>query len=144
MTDFPYPVPIVRLIVCDAKGRILLLKRFNTAHGLGHWCLPGGKVDYGETIEEAGRKELLEETGLTCTSMRFLFYQDSLPPTEGEMHGINFYFECRATGEVALNPESSEYHWVGPDTINDYQIAFNNDEALILYWQHTADAGRQE
>ena len=41
--------------------------------------MPGGKIDYGETVEQAARKELREETALECIAARFLFHQDSLP-----------------------------------------------------------------
>lgn len=46
------PVPVVRLIVPNAEGRVLVLKRCNTGYGGGRWCLPGGKIDYGQTVEE--------------------------------------------------------------------------------------------
>ena len=123
MADNKYPIPIVRLIVPDGLKRILLLKRNDTSHAQGLWCLPGGKVDYDVTVEEACRKELFEETGLKCTGIRFLFYQDSLPPKSGLMHGINFYFECKVAGMVKLNRESSQYNWVGVESICLYKIA---------------------
>jgi len=44
----PYPVPVVRALIADAAGRVLLLQRAATAYGPGQWCLPGGKVDYGQ------------------------------------------------------------------------------------------------
>lgn len=43
-------------------GKILLVRRSDD----GSWCLPGGRVDFGETIEDAARRECLEETGWTC------------------------------------------------------------------------------
>jgi mutator protein MutT len=132
------PVPVVRLIVRNPEGKVLILRRARTAYGDGAWCLPGGKVDYGETVEQAAAKELREETSLACESLRFLFYQDSLPPRTGEMHCINLYFECRVAGEVVLNPESSASSWIGPDDVGSYEIAFRNDEGLRRYWSETA------
>lgn len=129
------PVPVVRLIIPDPKGRVLLLKRTNTGYSEGMWCLPGGKIDYGETIEHAISKELQEETSLTVTSSRFLFYQDSLPIEEGKMHCINFYFECIVSGNITLNDESREFVWIGKDEIDKYDIAFRNDEGLRQYWE---------
>ncbi len=129
------PIPVVRLIIPDTKGRVLILKRAHTSHSEGSWCLPGGKIDYGQTVEHAIAKELQEETSLVCTSSRFLFYQDSLPLVGGEMHCINLYFECTVQGEIVLNDESGEYAWIGPDDIDKYDIAFRNDEALIKYWK---------
>jgi len=132
------PVPVVRLIVRNHEGKVLILRRARTAYGDGAWCLPGGKVDYGETVEQAVAKELREETTLSCEGARFLFYQDSLPPEPGGMHCINLYFECRVAGEVVTNPESSASSWIGPDDVGSYEIAFRNDEGLRRYWGETA------
>jgi len=129
-----YPVPIVRLIIPEKAGRVLILKRAESRHGLGAWCLPGGKVDYGDTVEEAAARELYEETSLVSNSMRFLFYQDSLPPEPGGMHCINLYLACAIEGKLSLNRESSEFAWIGPEELSNYEIAFRNDEALIRYW----------
>lgn len=131
------PVPVVRLIVRDDEGKVLILRRARTAYADGAWCLPGGKVDYGETVEQSVAKELREETSLVCESLRFLFYQDSLPPRPGEMHCINLYFECRVSGHLVTNPESSEARWIGPDEAGGHEIAFRNDEGLRRYWRDT-------
>jgi mutator protein MutT len=128
------PVPVVRLIIRNGRGEVLILRRAGTAHGQGGWCLPGGKVDYGETVEQTVRKELREETDLECGQASFLFYQDSLPPQPGQMHCLNLYFECAVSGDVKLNPESSEWAWIGPDELDRYEIVFRNDEALRRYW----------
>ncbi len=128
------PIPAVRLIVTDKKQRVLILKRACTSHGKGQWCLPGGKIDYCETVAEAAEKELEEETSLNCISLEFLFYQDSLPAKSGEMHCINFYLACKVKGEIILNEESSEYTWVDQETISDYDIIFRNREGILRYW----------
>ncbi len=128
------PVPTVRAIIADAEGRVLLLQRSAGSYGGTSWCLPGGKVDYGRTVEEAVIQEVLEETSLRCISVRFLFYQDSLPLETGGMHCINFYFECRTEGTVRLNPESVDYAWIGRDELSRYAIGFRNGEGLLRYW----------
>ena len=130
-----YPVPVVRLIIPNAEGKVLLLRRSGAAYANQAWCLPGGKIDYGQTAEEAVRRELREETELTPTSIRFLFYQDSLPLAPGKMHCINLYFECDVSGNIALNDESSEYAWIGPSDLETYDIAFRNEAGLCTYWQ---------
>lgn len=128
------PVAVVRLIITNEEGKVLFLRRANTAYEEGGWCLPGGKVDYEETVEQSARKELREETALKAQNPRFLFYQDSLPPKAGSMHCINFYFECEALGELETNTESSGWAWIGPDDIESYDIVFGNDEGLRRYW----------
>ena len=129
-----FPVPVVRLIIPNEAGRILILCRQNAAYSAGQWNLPGGKVDYGRIVEDEVRKELLEETSLECTSARFLFYQDSLPLTPGGMHCINLYFECAVKGSLRLNEESSKFAWIGPEELTGCQLTFRNDEGLKRYW----------
>ena len=70
------PVLVVRLIIPADGGRVLILRRSQEKEtsGGGMWCLPGGKVDYGETVEHGAARELLEETGLRARTLRFLFY----------------------------------------------------------------------
>lgn len=129
------PVPTVRVIVTGVDGKILILRRALHSTCGGLWCLPGGKVDYGDTIEEAVARELQEESGLCAVDLSFLFYQDSLPTAPGLMHCINFYFRCRANGELKLNDESVEFAWIGQDDLSRYVIAFRNDEALVRFWK---------
>jgi 8-oxo-dGTP pyrophosphatase MutT (NUDIX family) len=128
------PVPIVRALVADGRRRLLLLRRANTGHGEGRWCLPGGKVDYGVAIEEAVRRELAEETGLELVSARLFFVQDSLPMGPGGMHCINLYFDCETSGALKLNRESSAHAWIGADDAASYDIAFRNDEAVRRFF----------
>ena len=139
VTDFSRPIPVVRLIVTDSAGRVLILKRPADSTGGGAWCLPGGKVDYGETVEQAAARELAEETGLRSRALRLFFCQDSLPLSPGGMHCINLYFECEVAGSVKLdNRESVDAAWIGPDQISHYQITFRNDEGLQRYWSEHA------
>jgi mutator protein MutT len=134
---YPRPVAVVRLIVPDASGRILILQRSPDTTDGGRWCLPGGKVDHGDTVEQAAVRELQEETSLRAASLRFLFYQDSLPPAPDRMHCINFYFQCAAEGEVVLNDESVAAAWIGPQDLGRFPLSFRNDEALLRYWKDT-------
>lgn len=128
------PVLSVRLLVRDVAGRVLLLRRAARSFAGGQWCLPGGKVDYLSRVEAAVEGELSEETGLRCTAMRFLFYQDSLPTEPNGMHVVNLCFECDVAGAVALNHESSESRWIQPDEFGKLSIAFGNDAILKRYW----------
>jgi 8-oxo-dGTP diphosphatase len=133
-SPLPYPVPAVRLIVEDSQGRVLLLQRAAGSTCGGRWCLPGGKVECGETVAEAVAGELKEETGLDSTEMRFLFYQDSLSTAPGGMHCLNLYFKCAWKGSLQLNHESSAFAWITPADLDRYDIVFRNAEGLRLYW----------
>jgi 8-oxo-dGTP diphosphatase len=132
-----HPIPAVRAIIENAQNGVLILKRANTRFGVNSWCLPGGKVDFNETIEAAVIKEIREETGLTCLSSEFLFYHDCLPAPDLPMHFINLYFRCEVKGNIRLNQESSDYHWLTASELSQYDIVFRNDEALKQFWKIT-------
>jgi 8-oxo-dGTP diphosphatase len=133
-TNLSRPVPVVRLIVPDASGRVLILRRAPDSTDGGRWCLPGGKIDYGDTVEQAAIRELQEETSLRATNLRFLFYQDSLPSAPGRMHCLNLYLECSVEGEVVLNEESVEAAWISREDVPHYELSFRNGEGLARYW----------
>ncbi len=130
----PIPVASVRLIVKNKEDQVLILRRPENSHGAGGWCLPGGKVDFGDTAEATAIKELAEETALSCTKATFLFYQDSLPSEDSEMHVINLYFECAAGGDLQLNEESTAHAWIAAAEMADYEFVFKNGEGLRRYW----------
>ena len=129
----PRPLLAVRAIIEDKEGRILILKRAPEDEYGSLWNLPGGKVDYGQTAEEALIREVKEETSLECSSAQFIFYMDGLPQTKGEKHYLSLFFKCEIEGTVKLDEESSTFKWVRPIEINRYNMAFRNDEAILLY-----------
>ena len=53
------------------------------------------------------------------------------------MHCVNLYFECAVSGDLTMNPESSEWAWVGPDDLARYDIAFRNDDGMRRYWERS-------
>ncbi len=124
------PVVAIRAIAQNPHGHILLLKRANSEYGDGQWCLPGGKLDYGDTPEHTVEKELQEETGLAASDVSFLFYQNSTPVQPGKMHCVNLYFSCACKGKVSLNEESSESAWVTPEQALEYKPVFGAEEAI--------------
>ena len=86
--------PRVRVAVCLAAGDRLLL----VAHRKGehrYWLLPGGGVEMGETLVEAARREVREETGVDAEIGRLLIVCDAIEP--GGRHLVNLVFAARAT-----------------------------------------------
>ena len=90
------PLLTVDLII-EMEGQersIVLIERKN--HPLG-WALPGGFVDYGETVEEAARREAKEETDLDVTALtQFHTYSD--PSRDSRGHMVSVVFTARAKG----------------------------------------------
>jgi len=91
---FRNPFPTVDVII-EIDGRIVLVERANPPTG---WALPGGFVDYGESLETAAVREALEETGLRIDNLcQFAAYSD--PDRDPRQHNISFVFTATATGE---------------------------------------------
>jgi len=87
------PVPTVDIIIRIGDS-VVLVERANPPLG---WALPGGFVDYGETLEEAARREAYEETGLEVHDLtQFHSYSD--PDRDPRQHTISTVFTARAEG----------------------------------------------
>jgi ADP-ribose pyrophosphatase YjhB (NUDIX family) len=65
------PAVCVAVVVRDHEGRVLLLRRSASRTWPGTWCLPGGRLEPGETLEGCCRRELFEETGLVAERFKF-------------------------------------------------------------------------
>lgn len=98
------------LIVKD--GAILLGKR-KGAHGAGTWAAPGGKLEFGESIEACARRELFEETGLHLLAMKFGPYTNDLFEAENEHYLTAFVIVEQFSGTLLLKePEKCEgWQW---------------------------------
>lgn len=130
---FKHPVPVVRAILKNSAGEVLFLQRSDSEYGNGQWCLPGGKIDYQQTVVEACLREAKEETNLDISTLQFLFYQDNFPIAEGKMHCISFYFKANYSGTLKLNHESSQAKWIKQEDFVKYDIIFQNREAVVKY-----------
>jgi len=95
------------LIVND-KGETLLLKRTNR-NEIGKWCKPGGAVEYGETVEEAVRREVQEEFGVEIELLEPLGFTNQILPKEKE-HWVAFHYLARIVqGEPKnMEPDKTE------------------------------------
>jgi ADP-ribose pyrophosphatase YjhB (NUDIX family) len=93
LQNFRNPVPTVDVIIECGQG-IVLIRRRNPPLG---WALPGGFVDYGETLEDAARREALEETGLLVRLSKQL-HTYSRPNRDPRLHTISTVFLATAEG----------------------------------------------
>jgi ADP-ribose pyrophosphatase YjhB (NUDIX family) len=93
------PFPTVDIII-EVENGIVLIKRKNPPYG---WALPGGFVDYGESLEKAAIREAKEETSLDIKLISQLgAYSD--PERDPRHHSISVVFRARAEGE----PEAAD------------------------------------
>ncbi|MDP9212089.1 MAG: NUDIX hydrolase, partial [bacterium] len=94
------------------QGRVLLLKRSKPFHGedVLKWDIPGGRIDAGEELLDALKREVREETGLDVTSVDGIFHvQDIL--FNPKLHVVRITYVVRAAGEVRLSDEHVEHRW---------------------------------
>ncbi len=98
------PIPTVDIIIEVKPKGVVLIKRKNPPYG---WAIPGGFVDYGESLEEAARREAKEETGLEVTSlMQFHSYSD--PRRDPRHHSISTVFVAKAVGTPVAGDDALE------------------------------------
>ncbi|MCX7821839.1 MAG: NUDIX hydrolase [Syntrophobacterales bacterium] len=99
------PFPTVDVIIEVGDDSIVLIERKNPPHG---WALPGGFVDYGESLEEAASREVLEETGLFVKNLKqFRAYSD--PSRDPRHHTITVVFIAEVDSEKGmLSPKASD------------------------------------
>jgi ADP-ribose pyrophosphatase YjhB (NUDIX family) len=93
--------------------RIVLVKRKNPPHG---WALPGGFVDFGETVEEAAIREACEETGLDIELER-QFHSYSDPSRDPRGHMVSVVFAARAKGVPKGGDDAKEAVAFGVDDL---------------------------
>ena len=88
------PYVTVDIIIETLQG-IVLIERSNPPYG---WALPGGFVDYGESLEEAAAREAKEETNLDLVDLR-QFHTYSAPGRDPRFHTITTVFIAEGQGE---------------------------------------------
>ena len=74
----PLPTPLLGVSVCLLRGTDVLLVERGRAPFKGRLSLPGGRVEFGETLDRAARREVLEETGLTLDEVEFLKLHEAI------------------------------------------------------------------
>ena len=125
---FRNPVPTVDVII-EIDGGIVLVKRRNPPFG---WALPGGFVDYGESLEKAARREALEETGLSIAiSGQFHSYSD--PGRDSRIHTITTVFLATATGVPIGGDDALEAAIFARENLPP--LAFDHKDILDDYYK---------
>jgi len=128
------PVPTVDIIIEiqreDGKEGIVLIKRKNPPHG---WAIPGGFVDYGESLEEAAAREAKEETSLDVQIKR-QFHTYSDPDRDPRQHTISTVFAATAQGQPRARDDAQEVGVFTRDEI-DFPLAFDHSRILEDYFE---------
>ncbi len=137
ITRYRNPVPTVDTIIEYASG-IVLIQRKNPPHG---WALPGGFVDYGETVEHAAMREAGEETGLDLRHMR-MFHVYSDPGRDPRQHTISIVFTAEGSGELVAGDDAKGAAVFSEGHLPE-DIAFDHSSIIRDYysWKHGKKEG---
>jgi 8-oxo-dGTP diphosphatase len=121
------PLLAADCVAFDGRGRVLLIRRGHPPFK-GSYALPGGFVGIGETVEEACRRELKEETGVTAGRMELVgAYSD--PRRDPRFHTCSVVFMTRlARATPRAGDDAAAAEWV--DDWRKVELAF--DHARIL------------
>ena len=122
------PIPTVDIIIEYVKG-IVLIKRKNPPEG---WALPGGFVDYGESLEAAAVREAKEETGLEVELVR-QFHTYSNPKRDPRHHTITTVFIAKAKGKAVAGDDAQEIGIFRKDNLPE-QIVFDHRDIINEYF----------
>ncbi len=132
MPKYRNPSPTVDIIIetRDEQGNpgIILIKRGHPPPG---WALPGGFVDYGESLEDAAVREAKEETNLDITLLYQMFtYSD--PGRDPRKHTITTVYVASAQGKPEAHDDAADIIIVDPKKI-DLQLAFDHQKIIADY-----------
>lgn len=116
-------VHVAVAVVLDAQGRCLLSKRPDHVHQGGKWEFPGGKVEAGESVQQALVRELEEELGITPTVCESLI---RVPHDYGDKRVLLDVYRVTAYDGEACGMEGQELRWVELTRLPDYDFPAAN------------------
>ena len=100
-------------------GKVLLVRRARSP-GKGTYSLPGGRVEFGETLHTALHREVSEETSLKIDIVELAGWREVVPTAEGGGHYVIMSFAARwRAGDVVLNEELDDHQWLAPDAFGE-------------------------
>ena len=119
------PIAGVGAVITNCAGQVVLIRRGKPPRA-GQWSIPGGKLEWGETVKQALLREVFEETGLHVEIQRLidvvdLVTRDSSGNIAGHFVLIDFK-AVRISGELRAGSDAAEARWVEPATLDDYGL----------------------
>jgi 8-oxo-dGTP diphosphatase len=109
---------------------ILLVRRARSP-AKGFYSLPGGRVEFGETLHAALHREVDEETALRIEIIGLAGWREVVPKTSGGGHYLIMSFAARwIAGEPVLNDELDDFRWLAPDGLGDLKLTGGLQEVI--------------
>ena len=119
--------------ILDEQGRVLLTRRADN----GLWCLPGGRMEPGESAAEACEREVLEETGLQVRVKRLVgvySHPDQLVvyPDGNRAHIVALHFAAEVTGgEPGLSRETIDFGYFSLEDLEGMELLGRHKERVV-------------
>lgn len=111
-------------------GKVLLVRRARFP-AKGFYSLPGGRVEFGETLHAALHREVDEETALKIKIVGLAGFREVVPGTSGGGHYLIMSFAARwRSGEPVLNDELDDFRWLEPDSLGDLKLTDGLQEVI--------------
>jgi 8-oxo-dGTP diphosphatase len=129
----------MKAVIVAPDGSVLILQEAAHNKGRTHpgkYELPGGRMEPGETIEQALTREVQEEAGLTVTIGAPVSIGEWRPVLGGVVHQIiGMFLHCKTdTKEVRLSDEHDDFQWIKETQINEFAILDADKNALESYF----------
>ncbi|MFZ0076631.1 MAG: NUDIX hydrolase [Exiguobacterium undae] len=133
---------LYRIVVGIVRQGDQLLLVKNQADGAESiWSLPGGVIEAGETLADALKREMAEETGLSVETFQLAYVTENFIE-QFDAHSLVTYFECTVRGELLPNDPDREVvacQWVPIEQLGDYLL---NRDVLGPLRDHLREASR--
>ena len=131
--------PLIGVGVVVCRGDTVLLVRRAKAPGKGNWSLPGGAQELGETVFEAARREVLEETAVSVDVLGLVDVVDSIhadPAGRIQYHYtlIDVVAEWRS-GEARPLDDAAAISWVARDRLGEHDLWSETLRVIHLAWE---------
>ncbi|MEJ2180942.1 MAG: NUDIX hydrolase [Gammaproteobacteria bacterium] len=130
-------VPILGVgAVVIHQQRVLLVKRGNAPYQ-GMWCIPGGRVQYGETLQQAAEREILEETSIIIKAKQpvYTFEIIETENTEQPLHYVVIDLEADyVSGDIKPDDDALDARWFAKDEIAQDRVQELTRNFLKQWW----------
>ena len=138
MSD-PKPVPRIGVSACVWRdGKVLLVER-GKEPWKGKWSLPGGSLEFGETVREAAQRELAEETGVAADLVKLVDIDDAITRDEAGRPVLHYSIVCFTghwlKGEAEARDDVTKIRWAEVEELDQLDMTPGTAAYIRQAWQ---------